>query len=225
MKLNTQKASFGKTTTNAKSPIRVALVEDDLFLRGYLREILDNAENLRCVSVSQTAEEALLEIPRKNVDAAIVDLRLPTISGTELIRELKRLMPGLQILVYSSLATMEQFFPAIRAGASGYLVKSQPPGEIPAAIKELCEGGAPMSPTLARRLLATMQDPPGAPAPEPLTEREKEVLSLAARGKAQAVIAEDLGISYGTVRAHFNNIYKKLHVSNVTQALNKTGIS
>lgn len=221
-----------KTTSPAQQPtkaenkvIRVAIVEDDEQIRESLAALLRGTFGYTCTLACQTAEEAIDKIPVDGADVVVMDLRLPGMSGFDCIRALRAQVPDIAIMVLTSFTDPDDLFRAIRSGASGYFAKPHHPSKILDAITEIHNGGAPMTPGLARRVLATMQDPPGTPEPKALSERERQVLRLAASGRAQADIAKALGISYGTVRTHFRNIFTKLQVHNVTEALIRTRIS
>lgn len=203
--------------------ITVAIVEDDAGIREILTRTVERAaglEFLRCVG---SGEAALEEFPALAPNVVIMDLQLPGMNGAECTRQLKRLLPSTQILVFTVFGDSDQVFQALEAGASGYLLKRTPRREVIEAIKQVWEGGAPMSGEVARKVVESFRKPAAAPAQasEALTSREEEVLSLLARGYITKEIADQLGISFDTVRFHLKHIYQKLHVRSRTEALLK----
>jgi len=203
--------------------IQVAIVEDNRETRSMLASLLRQAPGFACVAECASAEEAMKAIPRLLPDVALVDLDLPGLSGADCIRALRaKLAAGPRQVAFMVLTVFEngeKIFEAIQAGASGYLTKRTPPGKILEAIAELHQGGGPMSPQIASRVLRSLQDAPGLPAPEPLSPREREILEHLGKGTRRAAIAEALGIDHGTVRKHLENIYRKLHVHSRAEAL------
>ncbi len=218
----------------AALPIKVAIVEDERGTREMLATLLRGTPGFCCVAACESTEQALLEIPRAAPAVALVDLKLPGKSGAECIRALReKILSREQLLgkpqrtwflVLTNFEDPENVFRAIQAGASGYLTKSTPPALILEAIRELHEGGAPMTPNIARRILHSLHEAPGTPAPGLLTTREREVLLLAGKGSTYQKIADNLGIAHGTVRKHFHNLYEKLHVHSLPEALRRAGI-
>jgi len=209
---------------NTTEPIRAALVEDARDTREMLAALLNSTPGLVCVAACESAEEALRKIPKAAADIALVDLRLPGKSGVECLRGLKEACPKLALMVLTNFDDPEILFGAIQAGASGYLLKRTPPTQIVEAIRELHAGGSPMTPEIARRVLESLHDSPGAPPPQQLSAREREVLHLASKGHSYQSVADQLGISHGTVRTHFRNAYEKLHVRSLAQALQRIGL-
>jgi DNA-binding NarL/FixJ family response regulator len=196
----------------------VLLVEDDVRLRSRLADMLRLRPHLRVVGEVPAAEEAL-DLLRYGlvVDVALVDLRLPGMSGQELISIAKAAWPGIELVVLTGFADDDSIYEALRAGATGYLLKDAGPEEIAAAIDEVCDGGAPMSPGIARRVLAGFHAPREGPEPD-LTKRERQVLDLLTRGASYPLIGQGLGISTNTVQTHIRSIYRKLQVSTKSEA-------
>ncbi|MDX1479882.1 MAG: response regulator transcription factor [Saprospiraceae bacterium] len=203
--------------------IRVAIIEDSADLNEALRLTIGGSEGLECTTTYLTGEQACAGIVMDPPDIVLVDLGLPGMSGQECITILKDKVPKLQFLVFTIKDQDEQVFSALKAGATGYLLKSANSEEIVGAIKELNDGGAPMSTSIARKVVQYLQDDAETPNPyeQMLTNREKEVLQLLSRGKFYKEIAAELYISTETVKSHCHNIYEKLHVSTRTEALNK----
>lgn len=202
--------------------IRVAIVEDDHDIRQSFETIIGTAPGFECVKSFETAEAALEEIPLLQPDVVIMDIHLPGISGIEAVRILKEEIPALQIAMCTVYEDDEHIFNALRAGASGYLLKRTSPEKLLEALSDLHNGGSPMSGEIARRVVASFQKKT-TPSPElaALTPREKEILDLLAKGYLYKEIAAELFISIETVKRHIHNIYEKLHVQTRTEALNK----
>jgi len=204
-------------------PIKVAIIEDHRETRSMLANLLRQSPGFACVAECASAEEALKCIPRLLPDVALVDLDLPGLSGADCIRALRAKLAdeprGVSFLVLTVFENADKIFGAIQAGASGYLTKRAAPEKILEAIVELREGGGPMSPQVASRVLRSLQDAPGVPAPEKLSPREREILEHLGKGMRRPAIAAALGIDLGTVRKHLENIYRKLHVHSRAEAL------
>lgn len=200
--------------------IRVAIVEDDAPIRAGLEFVFGKAAGFVCVAAWASAEEALRAVDRVTVDVALVDIGLPGISGIELIPRLRERSPATQVMMLTIFEDPGRIFQALRAGASGYLVKKTPPGRLLEAVGELHRGGAPMSGAIARRVIEAFHVPPVTEASVAgLTPREREILDLLAQGLIYKEIAASLGISAETVRTHLHRIYEKLHVRNRHEAV------
>src|SRR4051812_8552532 len=203
-------------------PIRIALVEDDPSVREGLILHLRRASNLMLTAAYASAEEAMREVPSNLPDVILTDINLPGRSGIECVAALKAAHPKLQILMLTVYDDSEQIFAALRAGASGYLLKRATPEELTAAIEEVREGGSPMSMQIARKVVTYFhQIAKPAGEVEKLTPREQAILSLLAKGSYYKEIAAELGISPNTVRNHLHEIYGKLHVQSRTEAVLK----
>lgn len=202
--------------------MRVSIVEDDSRIRESLIVLIDGTEGFRCVSAYENAEEALEDIPRKAPDVVLMDINLPGISGIECVRSLKDRMPDLQIIMLTVFEDSERIFQSLEAGATGYLLKRTPPDQILSAIREVCNGGSPMSSQIARKVVQSFRktrehsDPPVK-----LSPREEEILSALAKGSRDKEIAEALFISVDTVHSHLRRIYEKLQVRSRTEAVVK----
>lgn len=202
--------------------IRVVIVEDDADIRQSFVAIVENAGGFSCIQAFENAEDAVKTIPDLQPDVVIMDIHLPGMSGIEAVRILKDKMPALQIAMCTVYEDDEHIFNALRAGASGYLLKRTSPEKFLEAVSDLHRGGSPMSSEIARRVVASFQKPaPAAPELATLTTREKEILDLLAKGYLYKEIAAELFISIETVKRHIHNIYEKLHVQTRTEALNK----
>ncbi len=203
-------------------PIRVVIVEDDPDIRQSFEIIVGGAPGFDCVQSYVNAEDAVEGIPALGPDVVIMDIHLPGMSGIEAVKMLRAQMPGLQIAMCTVYEDDEHIFNALKAGASGYLLKRTSPEKLLEALYDLYQGGSPMSGEIARRVVESFQRKT-VPSPEltVLTAREKEILTLLAKGHLYKEIAAELYISIETVKRHIHNIYEKLHVQTRTEALNK----
>jgi RNA polymerase sigma factor (sigma-70 family) len=204
-----------------ESRITVAIVEDTEIIRESLKALVSGAEGFDCVGVFENAEDAMAQIPLVCPDVVLTDIGLPGINGIECVRKLKTLCSKTQYLMCTIFEDDENIFEALKAGATGYILKKTPPVKILEAITELNSGGSPMSGQIARRVIQAMHQPKKNEALELLTERETEILQLLAKGLRYKEISDQLNISTATVRTHIHNIYEKLQVQSRTDALNK----
>ena len=203
----------------AQTTIKVSLVEDDAGYRATLRMLIDNEPGFRCASASANTKQALAEIPPAHPDVLLVDLELPDRSGIELIREIKKQQPQLPVMVLTQFENTERIFQSLQAGASGYVLKRTSLAKILEAIGELRDGGAPMTPQIARQVTDYFHARnTESSADDGLTPREREALRLVAQGARNQEIAQSLSISISTVRVHLRHIYEKLHVRSRTEA-------
>jgi len=198
---------------------RIAIVEDNRVIRESLMEFIKADSECECVCACATAEEALEEIPRHRADIVLMDIHLPDISGIECTGRLKQLMPSVQIIMVTVYEDTERIFKALRAGACGYLLKRCTPEELISAVREVRQGGAPMSREIARKVIVSFQEPVATAANvEGLSPREREILELLAVGFPNKEIAARVGLTDGTVRWHLRHVYHKLHVRSRTEA-------
>lgn len=202
-------------------PIKVAIVEDDAGIREMLTRVVERAAGLVHVASYGNGEDALAALPALGPDVVVMDIQLPGMSGIECTRLLKKAAPSIQVLVFTVFGDSEQVFRALEAGASGYLLKRTARTELVDAIKQVWDGGAPMSGEVARKVVESFRKPAHSPEVETLTAREEEVLGLLAKGYITKEIADQLAISFDTVRFHLKHIYRKLHVRSRTEALLK----
>jgi DNA-binding NarL/FixJ family response regulator len=201
-------------------PIRTVLVEDvTSFADALCQYIAVSGHDVECVAVYKTAELALQDIPSKQPDVAIVDINLPGMNGIELVARLKQRCPGVLCLILTTYEDTIQIFDALKAGACGYLLKRAPAEEIVSAIQQVHVGGSPMSPQIARQVVSYFHRQPAGNGLEVLSDREREVLELLAKGSMYKEIASQLGISMDTVRTHVRKLYDKLHVRSKTEAV------
>jgi DNA-binding NarL/FixJ family response regulator len=205
------------------SKIKLAIVEDLEEVAEGLSEFIKRDNELHLLAMYRTAEAAALELPIIKPDIVIMDINLPGITGIECIRQVKLTGVPMLFMMFTVYENNDQVLEALKAGASSYLLKKTPPQQIIEAIKELHKGGSPMSASIARKLVTIFQEQPKGLNNEAavLTNREREVLECLAKGLLYKEIAEQLGISFHTVRQHIGKIYEKLHVQNKTEAINK----
>lgn len=198
---------------------KIAIVEDNRVIRESLMEFVQSDPECRCVCTCSTAEEALKVIPKSEPEIVLMDIQLPNMSGIDCLAQLKQIMPSVQIIMVTVYEDTERIFKALRMGACGYLLKRCTPEELLAAIREVRQGGAPMSREIARKVIASFQEPiTAAMEVEDLTPREREILELLADGFSNKEIADRMGVSDGTVRWHLRHVYNKLHVRSRTEA-------
>lgn len=205
------------------APIKLVIVEDLEEVTEGLSEFIRRDAELQLIATFRTAEAAALELPLIKPDIVIMDINLPGITGIECIKQVKKTGASMQFMMFTVYENNDQVFEALKAGATGYLLKKTAPPQIIEAIKDLYNGGSPMSATIARKLVTIFQEQPKGTNNEAsvLTNRERDVLECLAKGMLYKEIAEQLGISFHTVRQHIRKMYEKLHVQNKTEALNK----
>ena len=191
----------------------VAVVEDDTRLREQLLQILEDIPDIKCVGACASAEEALDVIPRKKPDVVLMDIKLPRMSGIQCVSELKRLVPSIQVIMVTVYEDSERIFKVLKAGASGYLLKSGPPEQLIEAIRDVFAGGAPLSSHIARKVVQHFHlIGPASEEANNLSPREQQVLALLASGYLYKEIGDRLNISPETVRTYVKNICLKMHV-------------
>jgi len=202
--------------------IRVAVVEDKAAFRRGLQAILEMTPGIECVGMYGTGEEALKFIPSSAPDIVLMDVNLPGMSGIECTRELKQLLPTVQIVMLTIEENTDRVFSALRSGATGYLLKTAPPAEILEAIQLVARGGSPMSPVIARRVVESFHSAPdSSSARESLTDREVQVMQRIAQGNRIKEVALALGVSPTTVQTYVRRIYEKLQVRSQAEAVAK----
>ncbi len=200
--------------------MRLAIVEDDPLLLSNLKLLLGGEPGMTIVGAFSTAEEALAKIEKSPPEVMLVDLGLPGMPGTQLIREAKARIPDVEIMAYTVFENRENVFSALKSGASGYILKGCTPKELIESLFILERGGAPMSPKIARAVIQEFQSE-ATQEQYLLTNREKEILKNLENGLAYKEIAALLGISPHTVHTHIKKIYEKLHVKSRQEAFLK----
>ncbi len=200
----------------------VAIVEDNPEIRLSLTEWINSAPDCRCICACANAETALVEIPKTRPEVVLMDIGLPGISGIACTARLKNLMPDLLVIVVTVYHDRDLLFQALKAGASGYLLKRSTPDEVIHAIAEVRSGGAPMTSEIARMVVETFRKRPAKEVSSvELSDREMEILSFVSKGLADKEIANKLTLSFHTIRAHLRRIYEKLHVCCRAEAVTK----
>jgi len=199
--------------------IKVGIVEDNKTVREGLETLLNRTPGFHCVCACGTVADALKKIPLTQPDVALMDIQLPDGTGVECTAKLKELLPALQIVIVTVYEDSERIFQALRAGACGYLLKRSQPEKVIAAVREAHEGGVPMTPEIARKVIGQFrQQATSAAQVENLSDREREALELVMHGLSNKAIADRLGVTVAAVKWHLQHIYEKLHVHSRTEA-------
>jgi DNA-binding NarL/FixJ family response regulator len=202
--------------------ITVSIVEDNDQLRGTLARVLSRAEGFQCLGQYASAEAALEALPQEPPNVVLMDINLPGMNGVECVRRLKEIVPGTQVVMLTVYEDTENIFNALAAGASGYMLKRTKSAELLEAIRDVYQGGSPMTTHIARKVVQSFQRAGASPQPtENLSQREQEVLDCLSQGFLYKEIAEKLGISYETVHTYIRRIYEKLQVRTRTEAVAK----
>lgn len=208
--------------TNTNIPI--AIVEDNNDIRQALGDIIEMSEGYELACTCINGEDALIKLPIFMPHIVLMDIHLGGINGIEVVRELKRSCPDMLFMMCTIYEEDEKIFEALNAGASGYIIKKTTPTKLLEAIKELNEGGAPMSSQIARKIVTAFQNKPTVVTDnslDSLSKREMEILEMLSTGLVYKEISAKLFISSETVRKHVYNVYNKLHVNNRVEAVNK----
>ena len=206
--------------------IAVCIVDDNRDLRNALEEIISMSEGFNCVGTIGTAHDAMIQIPVLKPDVVLMDINLGSEeTGIDCVRVLKQKMPATNFMMCTVYEENDKIFQALSAGASGYILKKTAPARMLEAVRELYQGGAPMSSQIARKVVAAFQNKPvqsdDTDDLDSLSQREKEILEQLSKGLMYKEIGTALFISPETVRKHVYHIYEKLHVSNRIEAVNK----
>jgi len=202
--------------------IRVTIFEDNNSLRNGLYQLIDGSDSFSCVGAYPDCSNLMENIEKSKPHVVLMDIEMPGMNGIEAVRILSEKKPDIKILMQTIFGENEKIFQSICAGASGYILKNTSPARILEAIKETYEGGAPMSPSVAKKVLKMVQDQNGSKNSSfDLSEREKEILSYLIKGMSYKLIGEHCFISIDTVRGHIRNIYEKLHVHSKSEAVAK----
>lgn len=200
--------------------ITVSIVDDEKELRESIRAFIDGSPGFRCVSAYHSAETALKHLTEDRADVVLMDIHLTGMSGIECVERLKTMLPEMQVMMLTVYEDTDQIFKALSAGASGYMLKRSTPARLLEAIKELNEGGSPMSSSIARKVVASFQKSAQTRDEKTnLSPREQMVLESMAKGLTYKQAADQFGISIGTIRTYVRRIYEKLHVQSRTEAV------
>jgi len=201
--------------------MKICIVEDNKPLLANLRLLLEGEPGFSVTGSYASAEEALKNLPWDGAEVLLADIDLPGLSGVDLIRQIHETNPAIQTLVYTISEERDTVFAAIKAGAMGYLLKGCPPRDLIEALRSIYQGGAPMSPKIARKVLGEMQNPGKLPDADLLSPREKDILSGIALGRSYKDLSQALNISPHTVHTHIKKIYEKLQAFSRSDALQK----
>jgi len=209
--------------TAAPPPIRVAIVEDDNWLRARLAQEIGETPGFLCLGDYRSAEAALESIPGLRPDVVVMDINLPGMDGVKCVRRLKELCPEVQFLMLTVYEETEKIFNSLRAGARGYLLKRTPTKELLEAIRQVQEGGTPLTDHIAREMVEYFNQKGNerASTVDALSPREHQVLELLARGASYKEVADQLALSIDTVKMNTRHIYRKLHVHSRGEAVAK----
>ncbi|KAA3644198.1 MAG: DNA-binding response regulator [Chloroflexi bacterium] len=202
-------------------PIRILIVDDHGIVRKGTRALLDRIPDFAVVGEASDGKEAVAQAESLQPDVILMDLMMPEMDGIEAIGLISTSWPDSRILALTSFAADDKLFPAIKAGALGYMLKDADPEDLIEAIRQIYRGEPSLHPSIARKVLQELSRPPTPPpavGPDPLTERELQVLKLVAKGLTNQQMAEQLTVAEVTIRTHISNILSKLHLSNRVQA-------
>src|SRR5919206_1156552 len=215
-------ALISMNATQQQPEIKVAIVEDVPSLREGFRMLIGDTQGFRCTGSFRTMEEALAQIPRNPPDVLLADIGLPGMNGIEGVRRLKERLPALTVLMLTVYDDDERVFDALCAGACGYLLKKTQPERLLESIREAAAGGAPMTPEIARRVVSLFrQIRPPERVDYDLTPHETRLLKLLVEGHNYTTAAEELRVSYNTIKFHMRHIYEKLQVHSKSEAVSK----
>lgn len=202
--------------------ITVSIVEDNEQLRTTLARVLNRSDGFKCLSHYGSAEDAIKDLPDVKPEVVLMDINLPGMNGVECVRQLKQILPAIQVIMLTVYEDTENIFSALAAGATGYMLKRTKGAELLEAIQEVHRGGSPMTTHIARKVTQSfLKTAPTAQPTENLSQREQEVLDCLSQGFLYKEIAEKLGISYETVHTYIRRIYEKLQVRTRTEAVAK----
>ena len=201
--------------------ITICIIEDLIEIQNGLKTIIESDSRFELLSCFGNAETAIAELPLLRPDIVLTDINLPGKSGIDCITEVKTKIPDTQFIMFTIYEDDDQVFEALKAGASGYILKNTSPEKIIDSLIELHEGGSPMSPKIARKVLSSFNVITKNNVSELISKREQEVLELLSKGFLYKEIAEKLNITLSTVKRHLNHVYEKLQVQNKTEAINK----
>jgi DNA-binding NarL/FixJ family response regulator len=202
--------------------ITICIIEDLIEIQKGLQSIIESDSRFKLLKCFENAENAIAQLPILKPDIVLTDINLPGKSGIDCITEIKNEIPETQFIMFTIYEDNDQVFEALKAGASGYILKNTTPEKIIESLIELNEGGSPMSPKIARKVLGSFNiTPNSSKVSDLISKREQEVLELLSKGFLYKEIGDKLNITLSTVKRHLNHIYQKLQVQNKTEAINK----
>jgi DNA-binding NarL/FixJ family response regulator len=201
--------------------ITICIIEDLIEIQKGLQTIIESDSRFNLLKSFENAEDAISQLPILNPDIVLTDINLPGKSGIDCITEIKNEIPETQFIMFTIYEDNDQVFEALKAGASGYILKNTSPEKIIESLLELNDGGSPMSPKIARKVLTSFNVITKNNVSDLISKREQEVLELLSKGFLYKEIADKLNITLSTVKRHLNHIYQKLQVQNKTEAINK----
>ena len=207
--------------------VRVTIFDDNIRLLDSLSILIDGSPGFQITGTFENCNNLIANIEKTQPDVILMDIEMPGINGIEAVKMVKQRFPKINVMMQTAFENDENVFAAICAGASGYILKNTPPSKIFECIIEVYQGGSPMSPSVARKVLGFLQQPKPEEKNETTIEnynlsvREKEILSCLVKGMSYKMIADHCKITYETVRSHMKNIYEKLHVASMTEAVAK----
>lgn len=203
--------------------IRVLIYDDNAGRRKALEMLLKSAKDMLCVGTFENCSNVVEEVREAQPDVVLMDIDMPKVNGIDGLKLINRNFPDVLVIMQTVFEEEEKIFAAVRSGAHGYFLKKTPPEKLVEGIRDAMEGGAPMTPVIARKVLELMQDyAPGKKAEQfQLTPRELEILSLLIKGMSYKMIAAQTGVSWHTINGHCKKIYEKLHVHSATEAVAK----
>lgn len=202
-----------------ENSIKIAIIDDDQEIRDGLWWMLNQTEGFICTGKYENCSNAMKDLDKNPTDVLLMDIGLPGMTGIECVKAIKNEYPKIEILMLTIYNDDEKIFQSIKAGAIGYILKKTPTEKIISSIKEASQGGAPMSPEVARRVLGYFKENPLSKISSKLSEREIEILESLMEGLSYKAIGEKLFLSVHTVRFHLHNIYEKLHVKSRAEAV------
>lgn len=210
-----------QTMTATKVPIKVAVFDDNREQRDGLAVLLETMDNVECVGAFLSARHVVGDVEGCSPDVVLMDMDMPEVDGVMAAALLRARFPELRIIMLTVIEDDARIFAAIRAGADGYFLKQTPPERLIEGIREAMDGGAPMTPSVARRVLRMIEAPRNTSAANEfqLTDREKEILAMLVNGHTYKRIAAELGVSFSTVNRHITHVYEKLRVHSVGEAV------
>ena len=202
--------------------IRVCIFEDSKSFRNGLKELFSTTEGFEVTGTFDNCDQLIKKLKQAQPDVVLMDIKMPGMWGTEAVQQIRANNLAVKVVMQTVFEDDDKILAAISAGASGYILKNSPPAKFIEAVEEAYHGGAPMTGSIASKVLTLFHSQLSVTSrPTDLTQREKEVLQLLVLGKSYKMIAADLFITYATVRFHMKNIYEKLHVTSMTEAVSK----